>query len=107
MAGQRPITLSSMVTFGPSADLVKARRKSPKTLTAGRVRAPSERSGMAMELELTNEQALELQLLLDGALGELSHEIADTDNPQFRQRLRDRRVALQAIAHELRQVSSS
>jgi hypothetical protein len=54
-----------------------------------------------MELELTDDQASELQLLLDGALGELSHEIADTDNPQFRQRLRDRRAALEAIAHEL------
>ena len=54
-----------------------------------------------MELELTEDQAAELELLLDGALGELSHEIADTDNPQFRQRLRDRRVALEAIAQKL------
>ena len=60
-----------------------------------------------MELELTNDQALELKLLLDGALGELSHEIADTDNPQFRQGLRDRRVALEAVAHELSHVCRS
>jgi hypothetical protein len=60
-----------------------------------------------MELELTDEQASELELLLDDVLGELSHEIADTDNPQFRQRLRDRRVALEAIAHELGHVRGS
>jgi hypothetical protein len=60
-----------------------------------------------MELELTEDQASELEQLLDGALGELSHEIADTDNPQFRQRLRDRRGALEAIAHELSHVRDS
>jgi hypothetical protein len=60
-----------------------------------------------MKLELTGDQASELRLLLDSALGELSHEIADTDNPRFRQRLRDRRVALEAIAHELGNVGVS
>jgi hypothetical protein len=60
-----------------------------------------------MELELTDDQASELRMLLDGALGELSHEIADTDNPQFRQGLRDRRVALEAIAHQLSRVRGS
>jgi hypothetical protein len=60
-----------------------------------------------MELALTEDQASELKLLLDGALGELSHEIADTDNPQFRRRLRDRRVALEAIAHELSHLRGS
>jgi hypothetical protein len=60
-----------------------------------------------MKLELTEDQASELELLLGGALSELSHEIADTDNAQFRQRLRDRRVALEAIAHELSRVRGS
>lgn len=50
-----------------------------------------------MELKLTEDQASELTQLLNGALGELSHEIADTDDPRFRRQLRDRRVALEAI----------
>jgi len=62
---------------------------------------------VTVELNLTDDQATELQLLLEGALGELSHEIADTDNPQFRQRLRDRRAALETIAHELSRVHSA
>jgi len=50
-----------------------------------------------MELHLDETQARELHTLLADALGELSSEIADTDNPSFQRMLRDRRQQLQAI----------
>ncbi|HXX90857.1 MAG TPA: hypothetical protein VEI83_11620 [Acidimicrobiales bacterium] len=50
-----------------------------------------------MELTLTQEQAEELAVLLDAALRELSHEIAATDNAEFRAGLRARRDRLAAI----------
>ena len=45
-----------------------------------------------MELSLTVDEADALRLLLDEALGDLSFEIADTENPDYRARLRDRRI---------------
>jgi len=60
-----------------------------------------------MKVELSDVQVEELRLLLDGALAELSHEIADTDNPHFRQGLRDRRTALEAIAQRVGSVSGT
>jgi len=60
-----------------------------------------------MQIELTDVQSSELRRLLDEALRELSHEIADTDNAHFRQGLRDRRAALEAIAHQLAELQAS
>jgi len=54
-----------------------------------------------MELTLTDEEATELRDLLDGSLGDLSSEIADTDNPSFRLALKQRRVHLQAVRARL------
>ena len=54
-----------------------------------------------MQIELTDEQSLQLRLLLHDALGDLSAEIADTDNFHFREGLRSRRVALQAVLQQL------
>ena len=54
-----------------------------------------------MQIELTDDESSELRLLLDEALRDLSHEIADTDNARFRQGLRHRRTALSAISHQL------
>ena len=54
-----------------------------------------------MELHLDDEQASELHKLLTHALGELSSEIADTDNPAFQRMLRDQRHKLQAIVQQL------
>jgi hypothetical protein len=48
-------------------------------------------------LHLTAIEADELLLLLDGAVGDLSFEIADTDNPEFRDGLRERRNRLSAV----------
>jgi hypothetical protein len=50
-----------------------------------------------MELSLTVDEADALRLLLDEALGDLSFEIADTENPDYRARLRDRRKRLASI----------
>ena len=54
-----------------------------------------------MLLELTEGQCAELQQLLEGALGELSSEIAGTDDPEFRQGLRERRALLEAVLYQL------
>ena len=44
-----------------------------------------------MLIELTEAQCAELQRLLEGTLGDLSTEIADTDNAEYREGLRERR----------------
>ena len=54
-----------------------------------------------MELTLTDEEAAELRDLLDGSLGDLSIEIADTDNPGYRVGLKTRRVHLKAVRAQL------
>lgn len=54
-----------------------------------------------MLLELTEGQCAELQQLLEGALGQLSSEIAGTDDPEFRQGLRERRALLEAVLYQL------
>jgi hypothetical protein len=54
-----------------------------------------------MLLELTEGQCAELQKLLEGALGDLSSEIAGTDNFEYRQGLRERRSVLEAVLYQL------
>ncbi len=54
-----------------------------------------------MELTLTDAEAGELRDLLDGALGDLSSEIADTDNPGYRVTLKERRTHLQSVRARL------
>jgi hypothetical protein len=54
-----------------------------------------------MQLELSEGQCAELQQLLEGALGDLSSEIAGTDNPEYRQGLRERRTLLEAVLYQL------
>lgn len=54
-----------------------------------------------MQLELTEAEAAALRQLLEGALGELSTEIADTDNAQFARDLRARRDSLRAVLERL------
>ena len=54
-----------------------------------------------MELTLTDEEATELRDLLDGSLGDLSSEIADTDNPGYRLALKERRMRLRAVRAQL------
>lgn len=50
-----------------------------------------------MNLMLTDEQAEELQEVLQITLRELTHEIAATDNPRFRANLARRRSRLAEI----------
>ena len=54
-----------------------------------------------MKLELTTDQAQELENLLGMCLPDLSSEIADTDNPEYRAGLRARRDRLSEIAETL------
>jgi hypothetical protein len=54
-----------------------------------------------MVIELTEEQCSELQRLLEASLGDLSSEIADTDNPQYREGLRQRRTVLESVLYQL------
>jgi hypothetical protein len=50
-----------------------------------------------MLVELTEAQCAELQRLLEDSLGDLSTEIADTDNPGYREGLRERRTVLESV----------
>lgn len=50
-----------------------------------------------MEIHLGSEEVEALKAVLDDALRDLSHEIADTDNASFREGLRARRELLQGI----------
>jgi hypothetical protein len=50
-----------------------------------------------MEIELTEAQCAELQQLLESSLGDLSAEIADTDNAAYREGLRERRNVLESV----------
>lgn len=54
-----------------------------------------------MELALDDEQDAELALLLDEALHDLTGEIADTDNAQYRQLLRRRRALVEDLRSRL------
>jgi hypothetical protein len=50
-----------------------------------------------MLVELTEAQCAELQRLVEGSLGDLSTEIADTDKPEDRETLRERRTVLESV----------
>lgn len=54
-----------------------------------------------MELHLTECEAAELRDLLDGSLGDLSYEIADTDNVNYCTALRARQVRLQSVRGQM------
>lgn len=54
-----------------------------------------------MLIELTEVQCAELQRLLEGTLSDLSSEIADTDNAEYREVLRERRTVLESVLFQL------
>ena len=60
-----------------------------------------------MTLELSHEQASELAGLLDGALRDMSHEIAATDNAGYRSELMERRRLLNEVADALQAIVPS
>lgn len=53
-------------------------------------------------IELSDEEASVLADLLDAAIGDLSPEIADTDNSAYRSTLRERRQHLESVRDKLR-----
>jgi hypothetical protein len=54
-----------------------------------------------MLIELTEVQCAELQRLLEGSLVDLSTGIADTDDPEYREVLRERRSVLESVLFQL------
>lgn len=54
-----------------------------------------------MQLELNDEEAAALRRLFEDALKELSGEIADTDNPTYRQGLISYRDAVRSVQSKL------
>lgn len=50
-----------------------------------------------MDLHLDDAEAAELSRLVKEALSDLSLEISDTDNPEFRRTLRQRQEVLSAL----------
>lgn len=54
-----------------------------------------------MELHLTDEEASDLADVLDEVVSDLSPEIADTDNPNYRALLRTKRDRLRSIRSRL------
>jgi hypothetical protein len=54
-----------------------------------------------MLIELTEEQCAELQRLLEDSLGTLSAEIADIDDAEQRQGLRERRTVIESVLYQL------
>jgi hypothetical protein len=54
-----------------------------------------------MLIELTEVQCAELQRLLESTLSDLSSEIADTDDAESRDGLRDRRTILESVLFQL------
>jgi hypothetical protein len=60
-----------------------------------------------MNLELTPEQAEALEILLEQCLPELSHEIADTDNAEYRSKLTRRREGFVVVQKALARLLAS
>lgn len=54
-----------------------------------------------MDISLTDDEAGELKELLEQTLGDLSPEIADTDNVDYRRMLRNRRELLESVYKRL------
>jgi hypothetical protein len=54
-----------------------------------------------MQLTLTDDEATEVRDLIDGSLGDLSSEIAATDEPTYRLGLKARRIRLQSVRAQL------
>lgn len=56
---------------------------------------------MAKSIELTDEQQQILMDMINTVLGDMSYEIADTDNSEFKDELKQRRNALKALAEQI------
>jgi hypothetical protein len=54
-----------------------------------------------VDVQLSDEEVQQLRVLLKSALGDLSMEIADTDSPEYRRDLEDRRSVLRNVQEVL------
>jgi hypothetical protein len=59
-----------------------------------------------MSLDLSQELAEELRVTLGQVIGDMSGEIADTDNPAFRRDLEARRERLRSVHSQLDSMST-
>lgn len=60
-----------------------------------------------MELDLSNEQAVELRDLLAGALADLHSEVHHTDSVEYRARLQRREGLLRALHEQLERATAT
>lgn len=56
---------------------------------------------MAKTIELTDDQLQILAEMIKNVLGDMSYEIADTDNSEYKAELKQRRDALKALAEQI------
>lgn len=56
---------------------------------------------MSITLEIADDHAVVLREVLDLTLRDLRYELADTDNPEYKRRLRDRESVLRALLEPL------
>ena len=84
--------------LGASTSLRLQRLGGPGSTRGGESHAEE---GGVVNLHLDNEEATELHRLLSAALGDLSTEIAGTENPAYVRNLRQRRDHLERIEREL------
>jgi hypothetical protein len=54
-----------------------------------------------VDLSLTEEDVQLLREVIESVISDMSPEIADTDNPEYRRTLRSRRDALRALLDKL------
>ncbi len=59
-----------------------------------------------MIVDLSQETAEELRVTLEQVIGDMSSEIADTDNPAFRRELEVRRERLRSVHSQLDSAST-
>ncbi len=55
-----------------------------------------------MQLDLSSEEALELRGILENYLGDLRMEVSQTDNMDFRERLKAREAVVKELIARLR-----
>lgn len=58
-------------------------------------------------IELTEEEQALLIEILDSTVSDIKYEIADTDNSQFKEKLRSRKTALSRLLSKIRTEESA
>ena len=95
--------LAGSVAAVPERPALQSRVGSRRALAlaGSAARGPRARDNRSMELHLDDQEVPVLRDLLKSALGDLSMEIANTDNAQFRAGLRRDRDLMKAVFDRL------